>query len=450
MNAISNLPSGTTAIRGSALSFSANPFIDGGETSTVYEPDALIILREGKISAVGDYAATRHLLPEGAPVATYPDALILPGFIDTHVHYPQTGIIGAYGSQLLDWLDTYTFPAEQRFASEAHGVETATQFLRECVRAGTTTAMVYCTVHPQSVDAFFGVAEKINARMIAGKVLMDRHAPEVLLDTPQSGYDQSKALLRRWHTRGRQLYCITPRFAPSSSPQQLEMAGALWQEFPDAYLQSHVSETRDEVAWAGQLFPERNGYLDIYAHYGLLGPRAVYGHGVHLTDSELARCHASGTAIAHCPTSNLFLGSGCLNVHRLQHASRPVRVGLASDIGAGTSFSALQTMNEAYKAAQSHGNALSAWQAFYLATRGAAHALYLDDRIGSIAPGYEADLVVLDLKSTALIAYRMQFCRSLEEALFVQMTLGDDRATRATYIAGQLVYDRDRSDTHTF
>ena len=300
------------------------------------------------------------------------------------------------------------------------------------------------------MDAFFEASSKINARMIAGKVLMDRNAPAALRDTPQSGYDQSKALLRQWHGKGRQLYCITPRFAPTSSPEQMHMAGALWQEFPDAYLQSHVSENVGEVAWARSLYPERSGYLDIYDHYGQLGPRAVYGHGVHLTESELARCHDTGTAIAHCPTSNLFLGSGCLNVHNLQRSDRPVRVGLASDLGAGTSFSALQTMNEAYKVAQLNGNALSAWHAFYLATRGAAQALYLDDTIGSIAPGHEADLVVLDLKSTPIIDYRMKHCQSLEEALFIQMTLGDDRATRATYIAGKLVYDREREQTHSF
>jgi guanine deaminase len=230
----------------------------------------------------------------------------------------------------------------------------------------------------------------------------------------------------------------------------MAMAGALWQEFPGTYLQSHVSENLGEVALVQAAYPERSGYLDVYAHYGQLGPRAVYGHGIHLTEAELQRCHDTGTAIAHCPTSNLFLGSGCLNVDKLQRADRPVRVGLATDLGAGTSFSMLQTMNEAYKAAQLNGNALSAWQAFYLATRGAASALILEDTIGSIAPGLEADLVVLDLRSTPLIDFRMQHCRNLEEALFIQMTMADDRATRATYIAGELVYDRERAQQHTF
>lgn len=439
-----------TAIRGSALTFTGNPFEVGGEQSARHESDALVVMEGGRITAFGDYAATRHLLPAGVQVTTYGDALILPGFIDAHVHYPQTQIIGAYGKQLIDWLDKYAFVAEQQFASPEHGSEVAKVFLRECTRAGTTTAMVYCTVHPQSVDAFFVESEKINARMIAGKVLMDRNAPPALLDTPQSGYDQSRALLRKWHGKGRQLYCITPRFAPTSSPEQMEMTGALWKEFPDAYLQSHVSESLGEVAWVRQLYPERSGCLDVYEHYGQLGPRAVYGHGIHLTESELARCHETGTAIAHCPTSNLFLGSGCLNVENLQRADRPVRVGLATDLGAGTSFSQLRTMGEAYKVAQLNGNALSPWHACYLATRGAAHALYLDDTIGSIAPGHEADLVVLDMKSTPLIDYRMGYCESLEESLFIQMTLADDRATRATYIAGELVYDRDRTRMHSF
>jgi guanine deaminase len=439
-----------TAIRGSALTFTGNPFQIGGEQSAHHESDALIIMADGKITAFGDYAATKRSLPAGTPVTIYSDALILPGFIDTHVHYPQTQIIGAYGKQLIDWLNNYTFIAEQQFASPEHGREVAKVFLRECARAGTTTAMVYCTVYPQSVDAFFEEAEKINARMIAGKVMMDRNAPPALLDTPRTGYDQSKALLQKWHKRGRQLYCITPRFAPTSSPEQMEMTGALWKEHPGAYLQSHVSENLGEVAWVKELYPDRNGYLDVYEHYGQLGPRAVYGHGIHLTESELARCHETGTAIAHCPTSNLFLGSGCLKVENLQRADRQVRVGLATDLGAGTSFSQLQTMNEAYKVAQLNGNALSAWHAYYLATRGAANSLYLDDTIGSIAPGYEADLVVLDLKSTPIIDYRMKYCKSFEESLFIQMTLGDDRATRATYIAGELVYDRNRTQMHSF
>ncbi|HOE42229.1 MAG TPA: guanine deaminase [Rhodoferax sp.] len=432
------------AIRGAALTFVDDPFRVGGEPSAHYESDALILIKDGRIQAFGPYGAIKDSLPADAALTSYPNSLILPGFIDTHVHYPQTQIIGSYGKQLIDWLNNYTFVAEQQFAQADHGRAVARVFLRECMRVGTTTAMVYCTVYPQSVEVFFEEAEKTGARMIAGKVMMDRHAPAALLDTAQSSYDQSKTLLQKWHGRGRLLYAITPRFAATSSPAQMEAAGALWKEFPSAYLQSHVSENLGEIAWVKALYPRRSGYLDVYDHYGQLGPRAVYGHGIHLSDAELARCHETGTAIAHCPTSNLFLGSGCLNLDKLKNAVRPVRVGMATDLGAGTSFSPLQTLNEAYKVAHLSGNTLSAWQAFYLITRGAAQALYLDHCIGSIAPGFEADLVVLDLHSTPLIDFRMGYCRSLEEALFIQMTLGDDRATRATYVAGELLYDRER------
>jgi guanine deaminase len=367
---------------------------------------------------------------------------ILAGFVDCHVHYAQTQIIGAYGEQLTDWLARYTYPAEQQFADEEHARAVAKVFLAECLRAGTTTAAVHCTVHPQSVDAFFEAAAARDMRMIAGKVLMDRNAPAALTDTAKRGYDESKALIGRWHGKGRQLYCITPRFAPTSSPEQMEAAGALWRESPGTYLQSHVSESRAEIAWVKDLYPARKGYLDTYEHYGLLGPRAIYGHGIWLTEEELGRCHDTGTALAHCPTSNAFLGSGLFNLANAKKAARPVRVGMATDLGAGTSFSMLQTLAEAYKVAHLTGNTLSAGHAFYLATRGGAQALYLEDTIGSIAVGMEADLVVLDLRSTPIIDYRMRHCRDLEEALFIQMTLGDDRAVAATYVAGALAHDR--------
>jgi guanine deaminase len=364
------------------------------------------------------------------------------GFIDCHVHYPQTQIIGAYGEQLIDWLNKYTFIAEQQFADKDHAREVARVFLKECLRAGTTTATVYCTVFPQSVDAFFEESEALGTRMIAGKIMMDRNAPGALTDTPKKGYDETKALIGKWHGKGRQLYCVTPRFAPTSSPEQMEMTGAVWNEHPGTYLQSHVSENRGEVAWVKELYPERKGYLDTYDHFKQLGKRAIYGHGIWLTEEELQRCHDTGTAIAHCPTSNFFLGSGYFNLKNAKKAARPVMVGLATDLGAGTSFSILQTMNEAYKAAQLNGNPLSSGHAFYLATRGTAQSLYLDDTIGSIAPGMDADLVTLDLKSTPIIEYRMRYCKDLEEALFIQMTMGDDRAVLATYVAGRLAYSR--------
>ena len=411
-----------------------------------FESDALVVIEDGVIAAFGPFDATRSALDPATPVTRYgDDSLIAPGFIDLHVHYPQTQMIGAWGKQLLEWLETYTFVAEQQFSEAGHAHAVAKLFLRECLRAGTTTAMVYCTVHPESVDAFFEESAALGTRMIAGKVLMDRNAPAALLDTAQRGYDESKALIARWHGRGRNGYAITPRFAATSTPAQLDAAGALWKESPGTWLQSHVAETHAEGEWVKQLFPERRDYLDVYDHHGLLGPRAVYGHGIWLSEAERRRCFESDTAIAHCPTSNLFLGSGLLAIDAVKRADRPLRVGLGTDLGAGTSFSQLATMKAACEVAQLRRAPLAAPFAWYLATRGAAHALHLEDTIGSIAPGCEADLVVLDLRSTPLIEFRMGFCRDLAEQLFVQIVLADERATRATWIAGELRYERERA-----
>jgi guanine deaminase len=431
------------AIRGPALTFTGDPFQQGLEDTLVYEPDAIVAMAGGSITHFGPAKRVRALLPPGTRVEDHGRrSLILAGFVDCHVHFPQVQVIGAHGAQLIDWLEKYTYVAEQQYADKRHARAAARAYIDENLRNGITTAAVFCTIHPASVDALFEAAAKFDLRMIAGKVLMDRNAPEKLRDTAQAGYDESKTLIAKWHGRGRLAYAVTPRFAASSSPAQMAAAGALWRESPGTYLQSHVSENRREVAWVKELYPERKGYLDVYDHYGQLGPRAIYGHGIWLTEDELRRCHETGTAIAHCPTSNFFLGSGCLNLGVTSKRERPVRVGLATDLGGGTSFSILRTMGEAYKAAQLAGYSLGAGHAFYLATRGGAHALYLDDRIGSIAPGMDADLVVLDLESTPVIRYRMKHVADLQEALFVQMTLGDDRAVRATYVAGRRVYER--------
>jgi guanine deaminase len=428
----------TQAIRAPALTFTGDVFTEGA-SAVRHESDAILAFSAGRISHFGPASEVRAQLPPGTHIREYGrDHLLLPGFIDCHVHYPQLQIIGAHGEQLLDWLEKYTFVAEQQFAERAHARRVANLFLDECLRHGTTTAASFCTVHAHSVDALFESAAERGMRCIAGKCLMDRHAPAALRDTAQRGHDESRALIDRWHGKGRALYAITPRFAPSSTPEQMELAGELWKASPGTYLQSHVSENRREVDWARELFPQRRDYLDVYDHYGLLGPRAIYGHGIHLTESELQRMSESGAAIAHCPTSNMFLGSGLFNLKNAQKASRPVRVGLATDVGAGTSLSMLKTMGSAYQTAQLNGNSLSAAEAFYLATRGAARALYLDDRIGSLAVGLEADCVVMNLKSTSLIAARMERCESLDDALFVQMTLADDRAIAATLVNGQL------------
>ena len=432
-----------TALRGPALSFSGDPFRDGLERTLVHEPDAIVAVQDGRILHFGPARTIQRLLPPGTEVRDYgKDALISAGFVDSHVHFPQTPMIAAYGEQLLDWLEKYTFPNELKFADKEHARHVARIFLRENLRNGITTSCVYCTVHPQSVDALFEEAEALGLRLAAGKVLMDRNAPDGLRDTAQSGYDQSQALIARWHGRGRLLYAITPRFAGTSSAGQLAAAGALWRAHGDCLMQTHIAENRAEVAWIKQLFPDRRSYLDVYDHHGLCGRRAVFGHGIWLQDDELQRLHVTGAAIAHCPTSNFFLGSGTFDVFRAMASERPVRVGLGTDIGAGTSFSILATLGEAYKASQLNGQSLSACHAWYLATRGSARAMYLDDRIGSLAPGMEADLVVLDMRSTPLIAFRMDHAADFAEQLFVQMTLADDRAIQATYIAGRLAYSR--------
>jgi guanine deaminase len=427
------------AIRGAAISLCGNPFHDPADQCLVYHEDALILIDGGKITSFGPYAEAD--LPPGVEPIRYVHALITPGFIDAHVHYPQLQMIGAFGEQLLDWLTKYTFPAELACADPDHAGTVARLFLRELMRNGTTTAAVYCTVHPHSVDAFFAEAERLGALMIAGKVLMDRNAPDALLDTAQRGYDESKALIERWHGRGRLHYCVTPRFAPTSTAAQLDAAGSLLREHDGLFMQTHLAENPREVAWVHDLFPARRSYLDVYAHAGLVGPRAILGHAIHLDETDLCTCHQTGAALAHCPTSNLFLGSGLFRLFDAVDSQRPVRVCVGTDVGAGTSLSQLRTLGEAYKVAALRGDQLNAVQAFYLATLGGAHALHLDGRIGRIAPGYDADLCVLDLHATPLMAFRADYCESIADLLFVLMTLGDDRAVRATYVAGDCVWD---------
>lgn len=412
----------------------------------VYESDGLVVIEDGLILATGPADSLQEMVTPETELTRYSEgSLIAPGFVDTHVHYVQSQIVGAFGCSLLEWLNQYAFPAELEFRDRAHASRIASLFLDELLRAGTTTALVFCAVYPQSVDALFEAAEQRGMRIAAGKVLMDRNAPADLLDTPQEAYDQSKSLLEKWHGRGRCLYAITPRFAPCCSAEELQAAGALRQERPDALVHSHVSENLAELAWVRELFPERKDYLSVYEHHGLLGPRSVYAHGVHLTEDEFCRCHATSTALAHCPTSNLFLGSGLFSLSQAKKRERPVEVGLGTDIGGGTSFSQLQTLNEAYKVARLDGYSLDAPKSFYLATLGGARALGLEDSIGSLQPGREADLVILDFDATPALSTRIERVESIDEALFVLMTLGDDRAVRATYVAGRLAYTRDRA-----
>jgi len=426
------------AYRAALLHCLADPREVGVEASHEYFEDGLLVVEDGKVVRNGHAADLLSTLPAGTEVIEYKDALITPGFIDTHIHYPQTGMIASYGEQLLDWLDTYTFPTERAFADKAHAGEVAQVFLRELLRNGTTTALVFGSVHKESVDAFFEQAHKLDLRMIAGKVLMDRNAPDYLTDTAESGYADSKELIERWHGKGRLHYAVTPRFAPTSTPEQLALAGKLFQEYPDLYMHTHLSENRKEIEWVRELFAERKGYLDVYDHHGLIGARSVFAHGVHLCDDECRRLGETGSAVAFCPTSNLFLGSGLFDLEKVEGFG--VRVGLGTDVGAGTSFSQLQSLNEAYKVMQLQGKKLDPFKSLYLATLGGARALYLDDRIGSLQPGKDADFVVLDYKATPLIEYRLSQARSLEERLFALMILGDDRAVKETYAAGVSVH----------
>lgn len=429
-----------TAVRGQLIYFRQDPFLVDPKEAFVFERDGLLLVKNGIIENVGSYEQLKSQIPAGVEVKHHPDCLISPGFIDTHVHYPQAEIIGAFGRQLLDWLNEYTFIAEQKYADKNYADKKAEFFCNELVKNGTTTALVFCTVYSQSVDALFEQAEKINMRIIAGKVLMDRNAPQALLDTAKSGYEDSKKLIKRWHGKGRNLYAITPRFAPTSSNEQLELAGALWKEHPEVHVQTHVSENLKEIDWVKSLFPEAKGYLDVYDRFGLLGKRSLMAHGVHLTEEELCRCHESDTSISHCPTSNLFLGSGLFKVHKAKDPKRPVKVGMGTDIGAGTSFSLLQTMNESYKVAQLNEFPLDAIKAFYLATLGGAQALHLEDKIGTFKPGHEADFIVMDPNATELLKMRSSHAKSIEEQMFILMTIGDDRCIKATYVAGKEVY----------
>ncbi len=422
-------------VRGRILTFSDDP-AEAGASARRYIEDGAILVADGRIAAVGEARDVLARAQAGATVDDHSGALVMPGLIDVHIHYPQTQVIASYGAQLLDWLQNYTFVEEQRFADPAHCARVAEFFLAELFRNGTTTALVYCTVYPQSADAFFEAAERVNARMIAGKAMLDRNAPKALLDDVQTSYDDSKALIARWRGRGRLDYAVTPRFAITSTPAQLEAAGALVKEFPGVYMQSHVNENTDEIEFALRLFPQALNYLDVYGRAGLLGPRSVFGHCIHMHDDELAAMAETGSVAAFCPTSNLFLGSGLFDRARLAGAG--VRIGLATDVGAGTSYSMLRTAAEGYKALQLNGQSWPANAALYQMTLGNARALSLDHAIGSIEVGKEADLVVLDSRATPAMAHRMETIDGdLDKELFVLIMLGDDRAVRQTYVAGE-------------
>ncbi len=431
------LDQGIKAFRGEILHFLADPTKVDENESYQYLEDGLLIIKDGIVDQVGDAKVLLNDLPKEVKITHYETGLIMPGFIDTHVHYPQTEMIASYGEQLLEWLENYTFPAEREFSDFQHGKRVAEFFLSELLNAGTTSALVFGTVHKESVDAFFTVAEKINLRMICGKVLMDRNCPDYLRDTADSGYDDSKLLIKKWHKKGRLQYAITPRFAPTSTDKQLHRAGELLKEFPDVYMQTHLSENQNEINWVKELFPDSKNYLDVYDTSQLLGRRSIFAHGVHLHDSECKRLSETHSALSFCPSSNLFLGSGLFNLTQAQDFD--VNVSFGSDIGAGTTFSMLSTINEGYKTQQLRGDKLSPYQSFYLATLGGAVALDLEGTIGNFLPGNEADFIVLDYHATPLISHRINRCKNLTEKLFILSMLGDERHVKATYILGNKV-----------
>lgn len=408
-----------------------------------YMEDGVLLLREGRVVGLHEWqSVSEQLNPHD--IIDMRGKLIMPGFVDTHIHYPQTEMIGAFGEQLLEWLNQYTFPVEAQYHCPDHAAQMSAFFLHQLLANGTTSALVFGTVHPQSVDALFSAAEALDMRIIAGKVMMDRNAPDYLTETPEESYQQTRALITRWHERGRLSYALTPRFAPTSSPALLEKVQQLREEFPDTWLHTHLSENPQEIAWVKALFPERAGYLDVYHHYKLTGRRSVFAHCIHLEEREWQCLHDTDSSIAFCPTSNLFLGSGLFNIKRSWQQG--VKVGIGTDVGAGTTFNMLQTLGEAYKVGQLQQYKISAAEAFYHATLGGAHALDLDHAIGNFNPGKEADFVVLDPAVSALQTLRIGNSKDIWEKLFVLMTLGDDRNIAQTWVNGRPVWHRDAGE----
>ena len=411
-----------------------NPFTSPWEDVIRVNTLGAVFVQDGHIAAIGDRDTLRRAHPQ-AKVTDYADKLICPGFVDAHVHYPQTAMIASWGKQLIDWLNSYTFPEEMRLSDPEYAGTIAERYFDLTLAEGTTTVCSFTTTHPHSVEAFFKAAARRNLRCVAGKTCMDRNAPAELCDTPQSAYDDSKALLAEWHGKGRAGYAITPRFSPTSSPDQLSALGALWAEHPDCLMQTHLSEQVPEIAWVKELYPSAKDYLDTYAQHGLLGKKGLYGHAIHLTPREIDKLAEHGAALVHCPTSNCFIGSGLMDLAKL--AARSIPLGLATDTGGGSSFSMLRTMASAYEIGQLRGTALHPAQLLWLATAGSARSLHLEDKIGALRPGHEADLTILDLASTPAIAQRAAEATSVWEAVFPTIMMGDDRAIAGVWIAGQ-------------
>ena len=421
---------------GQTLHFSGNPLIADWAEVSHHNASGGVLIDGDRIVAVGDRATLKAAYAQ-AHITDYGQALIHAGFVDAHMHYPQTRIVASWGKQLIDWLNTYTFPEESRFGDAAYARDVAADTLDFALANGTTTLTSFCTIHPESVDAFFEAAAQRNMAVVAGKTCMDRHAPKTLVDTAMSAYDDSKSLLEKWHGTGRATYAITPRFSPTSTPEQLDALGALWSEHPDCLMQTHLSEQHPEIAWVKELFPSAQDYLDTYEEHGLLGARGLYGHSIHLEPREISRLSEVGAAVAHCPTSNTFIGSGLCDVLGLARAG--IAMGLATDTGGGSSFSMLRTMGAAYEIGQLRGDVLHAAQLMWLATEGSAATLHKSGEICHLGAGAMADITVLDMGSTPLIAQRTNQAEDFWDHLFPTIMMGDDRAIKDVWVAGKRV-----------
>jgi guanine deaminase len=420
---------------GQTLGFEGDPFQQGPDAARI-EARGGVLIRDGLIVDTGTADDLRAAYPQ-ARMTDHGDGLIMAGFIDAHVHYPQTAMIASWGKRLIDWLNSYTFPEERKFEDPAYAAEIAGRYLDLTLAHGTTSVVSYCTIHPASVDKFFSAAQNRGQRVVAGKTCMDRDtAPDFLRDSAQTAYDDSKALLEKWHGQDRLSYAITPRFSPTSTPEQLSALGALWAEHPDCLMQTHLSEQVDEIAWVKSLYPGARDYLDTYEEHGLLRPGGMYGHAIHLEAREKDRLREVDAALVHCPTSNTFIGSGLFDMGGLMADGQ--RVGLATDTGGGSSFSMLRTMAAAYEIGQLRHRPLHPSELLWLATAGSARALRMEDKIGNLAKGMEADIVVLHLGSTPAISQRSSRAEDLWEAVFPTIMMGDDRAVAATYVAGRL------------
>jgi guanine deaminase len=422
-------------LRGRVLTFTDDPGRDDEASAYRYFEDGGVLISGGKIVRLGDFPDVSKSAPKEAEHIDHRPHLIIPGLIDTHNHFPQMQVIGSYGTQLLDWLNRYTFVEEQKFVSETHSARIAALYMDEMIRNGTTTAAAFCSVHRASAEAFFAEAEKRNMLMIGGKVMMDRNAPEKLRDTPQSSYDDTKALIEKWHGKGRAHYAISPRFGITSSDAQLEMAQVLVREHPDCFMQTHLSENHQEIARTKALFPSARDYTHVYERHGLLGPKSLFGHCIHLEPREIAALAESRSVAVFCPTSNLFLGSGLFDREGL--LARNMRVAVATDVGGGTDYSMLATMDQAYKVLQLNGQKLSPLNAFYMMTLGNALALGLEGQIGTLEEGTDADIAVLNIGATPAMRLRAETVRTLSEELFVLQTMGGDRAVAEAYVAGR-------------